>query len=159
METSGVGKWLAFVVSCLIIAGLSVILFYQSVATTVNKTSRCKRLAQLYSTNSVYRATARSSSGYALYEVNYNLGMKTSGYQCKCPPGDVLNVFKFPHRDLIMNTTKTVELNCSCDDNYVAKLNAESNGKPGYDGYPDLVDFMVNDRQDSFFMKPANFQF
>lgn len=157
MDTGVLKNWFPFVLSCFILGLIGFMLFYQSVSDTVKSTSRCKRLNDKFGTGTLYKVTARASSGAALYNVTYNLGLRKTTQECSCPTGSILNRFEFPLRNLLNNTNTNVSLSCPCDDNYVAQM-TDSNSSFQYDGYPELADYMKNPSNDFFFRKPENYQ-
>ena len=151
--------WAAFVLGIVILGSLVALFFFQSVASSVNKKSRCKILRDRYTGSGVYSVEEKASDDKSLYSVHYNLITKKATTECMCPKGDILNKFYFHVRDLFNNKNRETTLDCSCDDDYANSINITKPYERNFDGYPELVNYMRDKNNSQFFYKPASMSF
>lgn len=86
-------------------------------------------------------------TGYALYDVNYDLERKKMITNCLCKEGQSANNFKFNAMRLSTGTVSNLSKTCKCDGQY-------DNNDIYYKGTSGLVDFMYNKENTYIFGNP-----
>ena len=138
----------------ILIAGLFTLILllfhYTSIHWEVRSTSKCYKERQKYFQNGIYSVAAKTGSDTPLYNVNYNIASRNFDFKCACPAGETMNTFKnVKVYNLKNNTSTRIDKTCECDRDYTT-----GNPVVYYDGFPDVVRYMVND--DATFFKSKN---
>ena len=151
LKESNYKSWLAFGLGIVILAGLCALFFFQSVTSSVNKNNRCKLVRDRYVASGVFTVEERAANNTPLYAVHYNLATRSTTSECRCPKGETYNKFDFHVRDQFNNETRETSLNCSCDDDYYGLVRITDKSLRNFQGYPELVNYMRDPRNDAFF--------
>jgi len=139
---------LTFFVMLILLLLLLILYHYTTIQAQVRLKSRCYKEKQKAVLGGKYVVVASNKYNDPIYRVTYDMANKQNTVECACNPGEfgitIPNINTF-----YIRTKRTYPIKdkvCSCD-----KLIYEAGDNIYYSGYPDLVRYMQNPRDTSFF--------